>query len=64
LFRTNRQPTLTLYGTPQTSYRLESTTNWAEPRSWRADWQGTLTNLFQVFTPSNTNQTIFYRARE
>jgi uncharacterized delta-60 repeat protein len=64
LIRTNRQPTLTLYGTPQTSYRLESTTNWAEPRSWRADWQGTLTNLFQVFTPSNTNQTIFYRARQ
>jgi uncharacterized delta-60 repeat protein len=64
LIQSNGQRTLTLYGKPQTSYILESTTDLAAPTLWRAEWQGAITNLLQVFHLPNTNQTIFYRARE
>jgi len=64
VIQTNGLRTLTLYGIPQRSYTLESATDLTAPTLWRAEWQGALTNLFQVFDLPNTNQTIFLRARE
>jgi Putative Ig domain len=62
LVQTNSQRTLILYGIPQTGYTLESTTNLS---NWQIEWQGSLTDLFQVFDGlSSTNSPIFYRARE
>jgi len=64
LIRTNGQRTVILYGIPQMNYTLESTTSLADGVSWTIEWQGMLTNLFQVFDMGTTNQTIFYRAKE
>lgn len=61
---TNRQGGLVLYGNPGVTYFLESTTNLSDAASWGLEWQGRLNDLFQVFDLNNTNQTIFYRARE
>ena len=64
LIQTNSGRTLTLYGIPQTNYSLESTVAPTDATSWRVEWQGPLTNLFQVFVLSDTNRAIFYRAHE
>lgn len=43
--------------------RLESTANFTPSVTWNQEWRGTLlTNLFQTFDVSTTNQTIFCRA--
>ncbi len=64
LIHPNGQRTFVLYGIPQTSYTLESTKDLSGTVTWTIEWQGPLTNLFQVFDIGTTNQTIFYRARE
>jgi hypothetical protein len=64
LIHTNSQRNLVLYGKPGTSYTVEYNTNSLDAASWNVHWQGTLTNLFQVFELSDTSYTIFYRAKE
>jgi hypothetical protein len=61
---TNDHRALALYGHPGVNCVLESAPNLTEPGSWQVEWQGPLTNLFQVFDFTNTSRTIFYRARE
>lgn len=62
-FYTNAHRGLVLYANPGIPCVLESSPNPADPASWQVGWQGSLTNLFQVFDLIDTGPSIFYRAR-
>ncbi len=60
---TNDQRLLTLYGNPGASYQMAYNTNLLTT-NWVPVWQGTMTNLSEVFQADRTPSQLFYRAWE
>jgi hypothetical protein len=60
---TNDQRLLTLYGNPGASYQMAYSTNLLTT-NWVPVWQGTMTNLSEVFQADHTPSQLFYRAWE
>ena len=58
---TNDERLLTLYGNPGASYQMAYSTNLLTT-NWVPAWQGTMTNLWEVFQADQTAPQLFYRA--
>ena len=59
----NSQRMLTLYGNPGASYQMAYSTNLLTT-NWAPVWQGTMTNVSEVFQADQTPSQLFYRAWE